>query len=155
MQISTKYLTNSAIIAAVYVALTLLLAPISFGAVQLRVAEALTVLPMLTPAAIPGLFAGCLIANIYTGSMIDIVFGSLATLLAAVMTYRTRDRVWLAPFFPVIINAVVVGGYIGLYFTDDFPVLLTMVLVGAGQLAACYGIGLPLYRLMKKMKIKF
>ena len=80
----TKYLTHAAIIAAVYVVLTIIFAPISYGQVQVRISEALTVLPYFTPAAIPGLFIGCIIANIYGGAgIIDIIFGSLATLFAA------------------------------------------------------------------------
>ena len=106
-----RQVAHGAVIAAVYAALTLVLAPISMGAVQCRVAEALTSLPMLTPVAVPGLFVGCLLANIFIGgSIYDIVFGSLTTLLAAVLTRRFRKNRWVAMLFPVLLNGVGVGG---------------------------------------------
>ena len=107
-------------------------------------------MPILTPTAVPGLFLGCLLANIYTGNIIDIVLGSLATLTAAALTYKTRSNKWLAISFPLVINAVVVGGYLGIYFPDEFPVYLTMIFVGVGQVLACYGLGLPLYHILKR-----
>ena len=89
MKFSIRKITLSAVIAALYAALTLLLAPISFGPVQCRVAECLCILPLFTPYAIPGLFLGCLISNIIGSmGMFDIVFGSLTTLVAAILTYR-------------------------------------------------------------------
>ena len=92
--LTTRSLCLSAIIAALYAALTLLLAPISYGPVQLRLSEAFTVLPMVLPQSIPGLFVGCLIANIFnpSPSIFDIVFGSLTTLLAAYGTYKLRNK---------------------------------------------------------------
>ena len=87
-----RSLCMSAVIAALYAALTLLLAPISYGPIQLRLSEALTLLPMLLPQAVPGLFVGCLIANLYTGMLTDIIFGSLATLIAATGTYFLRKK---------------------------------------------------------------
>ena len=85
---ATLRLAVSAVVAAAYAALTVALAPISYGAVQFRVSEALTVLPFLMPFTAWGLFAGCILANLYTGSVVDILFGSLATLLAALLTAR-------------------------------------------------------------------
>ena len=146
-----KQLTFGAVIGAVYAVLTLVLAPISVSAIQCRVSEALTVLPLLTPWAIPGLFVGCLVANVFVGSWYDIIFGSLATLLAAFLTYRFRKNKWIAMAFPVLINAVVVGGYIGLFLGDGMPVWLCMVTVGIGQAVACYGLGIPLYNLLLKI----
>ncbi len=146
-----KKITFGAVLAAVYAVLTLVLAPVSMGAVQCRISEALTALPLITPVAIPGLFVGCLIANIFLGSIYDMVFGSLATLLAAFLTYRFRKNKWLALFFPVIINAVIVGGYIGLFLSPGMPVWLCMVTVGLGQAVACYGLGMPLYNILKKI----
>lgn len=146
-----KQLTFGALIGAVYAVLTLVLAPISVSAIQCRISEALTVLPLLTPWAIPGLFVGCLVANIFVGSIYDMVFGSLATLLAALLTYRFRKNKWIAMSFPVLINAVVVGGYIGLFLSPGMPIWLCMVTVGLGQAVACYGLGLPLYNLVKKI----
>ena len=87
------FVTKAAMIAAVYVVLTIVLAPISFGQVQLRVSEALTIMPVFTAAAIPGVFIGCLIGNILGGAVLpDIIFGSLATLVAAVISYKLRGK---------------------------------------------------------------
>ena len=87
------FLVQAAAIAAIYVVLTVAFAPISFGEVQIRFAEALTILPFFTPAAVPGLFVGCLIANILGGAILpDIIFGSLATLIGAVGTYLLRKQ---------------------------------------------------------------
>ena len=93
------FLTQAAMIAAIYVVLTVVFAPFGFGEVQVRVAESLTILPFFTPAAIPGLFIGCLIGNILGGAIIpDIIFGSLATLIAACFTYTLRKKSsFLAP----------------------------------------------------------
>ena len=150
MNKNLRKLTYGAVIAAVYAVLTLVLAPISMGAVQCRISEALTVLPMLTGVAVPGLFVGCLLANIFLGSFYDIVFGSLATLLAAVLTRRFRKNKWIAMIFPVIINAVIVGGYIALFLDNSLAVWVSMLFVGLGQAVACYGLGIPLYMFLKK-----
>lgn len=108
--LSVETITQSALIAALYAGLTLLFLPISFGQVQMRVSEALTVLPVLFPSAIPGLFVGCLLANLLGGSpWQDVLFGSLATLTAAVLTRLLRKHLWLAALMPVVINALVVG----------------------------------------------
>ncbi len=109
--LTTRSLCLSAIIAALYAALTLLLAPISYGNIQCRVSEAFTVLPMVLPQSIPGLFVGCLIANIFspTPSIWDIVFGSLTTLIAACGTYALRKKPVLAAACPVVANGVIVG----------------------------------------------
>ncbi len=147
-----RKITYGAVIAAVYAALTLVLAPISMGAVQCRISEALTVMPLFTPVAIPGLFIGCLLANIFIGgSVYDIVFGSLTTLLAAFLTRRFQKNKWIAMIFPVVLNAVVVGGYIGLFLDNSMAVWLCMLTVGAGQAVACYGLGLPLLKILTKL----
>ena len=95
----THFLVQGAAIAAVYVVLTLVFAPLSFGEVQIRFSEALTVLPFFTPAAIPGLFVGCIIANLLGGAIpVDIIFGSIATLIGAFFTYKLRNTgKWTAP----------------------------------------------------------
>ena len=155
-KIDTRYITQAALIAAIYTALSLALAPFSFGPIQIRVAEALTVLPALFPSAIPGLFIGCILTNTIgtmlglSGGIIDIVFGSLATLVAAWLTYKLRKQTYLVPMPPVVINAVVVGAI--LYYAFNLPLVLTMLQVGAGQLIACYALGLPLLFFVKKMK---
>ncbi|OPX42235.1 queuosine precursor transporter QueT [Ruminiclostridium hungatei] len=148
-------LTVSAMIAAVYLALTMLFFAISFSPMQSRLAEALTVLPYFTPLAIPGLFVGCLISNILGGNGIwDIVIGSLATLLSAFLTYKlTFDRPrrkWLAPLPPVIINAVVIGAMLSVLY--ELPLFVTMFEVGVGQVIACYVAGFPLMLLFERSK---
>ncbi len=144
------------IIAALYAVLTISLAPISYGVYQIRVAEALTILPFVYPLAMIGLFVGCLVANIFGGNGLpDIIFGSLFTLTAGYLTYLTskiRSRkiaLILAPFPPVIINALGVAVYLSLI--TDMSYLFVVQMVGVGQIAACYGMGLPLlYYLVSK-----
>lgn len=156
MKVDVRYLVRASLIAAIYAVLTIALQPISYGMMQVRVSEALTVLPFFTPAAVPGLFIGCLIANIYGGlGIIDIVFGSLATLLAAYVSYKIRKRA-LVPLPPVVVNAVVIGFVLYYAFMGDTaleaPLLVLMGWVGLGQLIACYGLGYPLMILLEKYK---
>lgn len=148
--LTPRSLCLSAVIAALYAALTMLLAPISYGPIQLRLSEALTVLPILLPQAVPGLFVGCLIANLYTGMLTDIVFGSLATLIAAVGTYLLRKRPLLAAACPVVSNGVIVG--LVLTATSNMPLLLTMGTVALGEVGAVI-IGLILLGGMKRARI--
>lgn len=150
--LTTRSLAVSAVIAALYAALTLLLAPISYGNLQCRVSEAMTLLPMLTPAAIPGLFVGCVIANLYTGSVLDIVFGSLATLIAAIATYFLRNKKILAGACPVVANGLIVGTVLSVSY--GLPLLLTMVEVAVGEIGAVL-IGFVLLAALKKTNIKF
>jgi uncharacterized membrane protein len=150
-----KMLTTSAMIAAVYLVLTLIFYLTSFAPYQSRLAEALTVLPYFTPLAIPGLFVGCILSNIIGGyGLWDVVIGSLSTLLAAYLTYKLTfkkpKRKWLAPIPPVIVNAVIVG--IELSILSDAPLFITMLSVGGGQIIACYLIGYPLMHLIEKNK---
>ena len=148
--LTTRSLCVSAVIAALYAALTLLLAPISYGPIQLRLSEALTVLPILLPQAVPGLFVGCLIANLYTGMLTDILFGSLATLLAAIGTYLLRKKPVLAAACPVAANAVIVGLVLSMSF--NLPVALTMLEVGIGELGAVL-LGMLILSGIKRAKI--
>ena len=157
---STRRLVTAALIAALYTALTVCLAPISFGAAQCRVAEALTVLAAITPAAIPGLTVGCLLSNllgISLGTAVigfpDVIIGSLTTLVAALLTRRWRScRLWGLPVLstlpPVVLNALAVGTGLTLVSpVRTLPVwLLQTGLVAAGQAVACIGGGLLLYR---------
>jgi uncharacterized membrane protein len=104
-----NYWTRAAMIGAIYALLTVLFAPISYGMIQVRISEMLMILPYFTSAAIPGLFVGCFIANIYGGQgILDIVFGSLATLLSAYIVSKISNK-YLVPLPPVIINALIVG----------------------------------------------
>ncbi len=137
-------------IAAVYVVLTLIFAPISYGMIQVRISEALMVLPFFTTAAIPGLFVGCLIANIFGGlGMPDIIFGSLATLLSAYLVSKI-DNKYLVPMPPIIVNAYVVGFV--LHYVLALPLYMTVLWVGIGQVIACYGLGLPLLLFLEKRR---
>lgn len=148
--LTTRSLCVSAVIAALYAAMTLLLAPISYGPIQLRLSEAMTLLPILLPQAVPGLFVGCLIANLYTGMLTDIIFGSLATLLAAIGTYLLRKRPLLAAACPVAANAVIVGLVLSMSF--NLPVALTMLEVGIGELGAVL-LGMLILSGIKRAKI--
>jgi uncharacterized membrane protein len=135
-------------IAALYVAITILFAPVSFGEIQLRVSEALTLLPFYIPAAVPALFVGCLIANFIGGfGLWDVVFGSGATLLAAWLSSR-MPNIWLAALPPVVVNMLIIGAL--LHFIIDVPFLLTALYVGLGQALACFALGIPLMRVLEK-----
>ena len=143
-------LALSGIVAALYAALTFVFAPISFSAVQFRVSEALTLLPMVSAAAVPGLGLGCLVSNLLLGApWQDVVFGSLATLLAALMTRQLRRLPWLAAFMPVLFNGLIVGATIS-YLYPPAPFLLTAGTVALGEAAVVYMLGLPLTELIKK-----
>lgn len=132
----------SALIAALYAGLAMALAPLSFGPVQFRVAEALTLLPFFVLEAVPGLFAGCLLSNLLGGfGLADVVLGSAATLAAAWLTSR-MPNVWLAAVPPVAVNAAVVGVYLA--FLTGTPVWLSVVYIALSQSAICFGIGVPL-----------
>lgn len=138
-------------IGALYAAITIMLAPWSYGPVQVRIAEAMTVLPYLFPQAIPGLFAGCMIANIWGGyGPLDIFGGSVITLLAGFTTFYLKrfNIVWLAPVPPILFNALGIG-YI-LHIMADVPYWITVFQVGIGQAIACGGIGIPLLLVLKK-----
>ena len=137
------WITHGAAIAALYVVLTLVFAPISFGPVQLRIAEALCILPMFTPAAIPGLFIGCLIANLLGGGIVlDVVFGSLATLIGAVLGYMLRSNRWLVPLPAVIANALIVPFVLKFgYGVVDVAIPVLMLQIAAGEILGCCVLG--------------
>ena len=142
---TTRDLTLAAVLAAVYAALTITLPVPQYGAVQIRFAEALTVLPFLFPAATPGLFVGCIIANLFSPFVLDVVFGSMATLLACLWTSRMTSR-WLAPLPPVLCNAVIVGAEIAWFEAGFGPgfgaaYAFNALTVGLGELAACLILG--------------
>ena len=143
---SVTFLTQGAMIAALYVALCFAFAPISYGEVQLRVAEALTILPFFTPAAIPGLFVGCIIANVMGGGIVlDVVFGSIATFLGAVGTYMLRKSTPLfAPLPPIIANALIVPFVLFYGYGVPLPIPFMMLTVGAGEVLGCGILGLLL-----------
>ena len=153
--LTTKRLCLAGVIAGLYAALTLLLAPVSFGqggAFQFRFAEALTLLPVLSPAAVPGLMVGCFAANLLCGApWQDIVFGTLATLLAAMLSCKFRKNCYLAAAAPVLCNTVIVGATLSALY--GLPVFYAMLTVLPGETAACYLLGIPLVRALKRLPL--
>ena len=151
-----RFLTEAAMIAAGYTVLTLLamMLNLAYGPVQFRFSEALTVLPVLTPAAVPGLAVGCLLSNLWSSmGALDIIFGTAATLLAALTTYMVKGIPILAPLPPVLFNALIVGVEITIVSPGGFvfPAFLANALsVGLGELAVCYVLGLPLLVALEK-----
>ena len=149
---NTLLVCQAGIIAALYVALTYVFAPISFGAVQVRIAEALTILPILTPAAIPGVTIGCLLGNILGGGIpMDIIFGTLATLIGAVCTYLLRKK---HPVFgaipPIVSNTLIVPFVIKFAYGDTMALPLIMLSVCAGEIISCGVIGVPFALALKR-----
>jgi len=155
------FMVQSAIIAAAYMALTYAAGAVNlaYGPIQFRFSEALTILPVFTPAAIPGLALGCMFGNLISPvGPADVIFGSLATLLAALGSCAVRRVTikgvpWLAPFFPVLVNAVIIGPMVSVLYVGDSSAMSCLICglqVGLGQLAMCYGLGLPLFGALKK-----
>lgn len=154
---TVRALSQGAIIAAVYALLTIFLAPISSGLFQCRVSEAMSVLPYFTFSAVPGLFIGCLIANLLVGAPIyDVIFGSLATLIAAYITYAMRKHVskYLAPLPSVVINALVVGWLLTSVYQVGVSFWVAAGYVAAGQAVACFALGIPLMKLLERFRDK-
>ena len=160
----TVFVVQSAIIAAMYAGLTYAasMLNLAYGSIQFRFSEALTILASLSPAAIPGLTIGCFLGNITSPyGLVDIVCGTLATLIAAVLSYWTRnvkfkDLPLLSAIFPVLTNAVIIGLEITLFMPEGFKTeafLITAGQIGLGQLVMCYGLGIPLYKVIKKTKL--
>lgn len=152
---SVKSAAKAAVIAALYVVLTYVFAWCASGAVQVRVAEALTILPMFTAAAVPGLVIGCLLANLLTGCALwDVVFGTLATLLGAIGTHLLRKRGFPAMVPPILANTLIVPWVLHFVYGDAWPIWLLMLTVGAGEVISCGGLGGLLMVTLKKYPIK-
>ena len=158
----TVYIVQAATIAALYAALTYIISPLSYGATQLRFSEALTILPVFTPAAIPGLAIGCLISNIGSPlGLADIFFGTFATLISAVLTRKTKNILVkkipvLSPAFPVIFNSFFVGIEFCFFVEETANILLfltTFLSVASGEFLVCYLLGIPLYFGIKKTNL--
>lgn len=146
------FLTQAAMIAALYVVLTFVANAFGLAnyAVQVRFSEALTILPYFTPAAIPGLFIGCLLSNILTGcAIMDIIFGSIATLIGAYFTYKLRQFKWLAPVPPIVANAIVVP-FVLKYAYGIEPLWFSFLTVTAGELISCGLLGMILLLSLQK-----
>lgn len=152
---NVKGITYASIIAALYVVLTFIANSLGLasGAIQIRISEALTILPAFTPAAIPGLFIGCLISNIITGGVIwDVIFGSIATLIGAIGTYALRKHKWLAPIPPILANVIIVPFVLVYAYgaTEALPYL--MLTVGIGEIISAGVLGILLYTTLSKHK---
>lgn len=153
---SVLFMAHAAMIAAIYVVLTILFRPFSFGEIQVRIAEALTVLPVFTPAAIPGLFIGCLIGNILGGAILpDIVFGSLATLIGAMLTYVLRKQSrYLAVLPPILSNTLIIPFVLRYAYGVNLPIYWMMLTVGIGEILSCGVLGIILHSALQKYKYK-
>ena len=149
-------ITQAAMIAAIYVVLTVFISAFNLasGAIQVRISEALTILPVFTPAAIPGLFLGCLISNLVTGCMpLDVVFGSLATLIGACGTYALRKQnKFLAPVSPIVANTIVVPLVLFYGYGVNIPIPLQMLTVGLGEVLSCGVLGMILLFALEKYR---
>lgn len=153
---TTRRLCIGGVIGALYALLTLALPFASFGPLQIRFSEAMTILPFFLPETIPGLTVGCFIANL-VGSpySVDWLVGTFATLLAAIWTSKMKNK-WLAPLPPVICNTIIIGAevaWVQVGFTDAFPAafLYNSVTVGVGEFLACYTLGLLLLQALPKV----
>ena len=146
------FICQAAVIAALYVVLPYVFSAFASGVIQVRVSEALTILPAFTPAAIPGLVIGCLLSNTLTGCvLLDIIFGSVATLIGALGSYALRRHTWLVPIPPIVSNMIIVPFVLRFAYgaTDAFPFMIATV--GAGEIISCYLLGMILYGALKKM----
>jgi uncharacterized membrane protein len=154
-----KYITRGALIAALYVILTIVppFSPLSYTPIQVRVSEALTALPILTPVAVPALFVGCLIANILgPGGAYDIILGPLFTLIAAYGTYKLRKNTFFALACPVAVNALGVSLYLPFIFAPPLvfglsPYWACVVTIGVGEVIAVFVLGYPLLRVLRSV----
>ena len=148
------FIAQAAMIAAIYVVLTLIGASFSYGEVQVRISEALTILPAFTPEAIPGVFLGCLISNILGGCILpDIIFGSLATLIGAIFTWMLRNKSkYLAPLPPIIANVIVVPFVLKYGYMVPLPIPFMMLTVGIGEVISCGVLGLILYTALNRYR---
>jgi len=164
MNLTTKRLTTAAVIGACYAALTMALAPISFGAVQLRISEVLCILPFFLPHTAVGLFIGCAAANLLSAAgIMDVVFGSLATLLAGLCTARIGracraerraprvGEALAACAMPVVFNTVIVGTMLSMVYA--LPLWMMLFSVFVGEIAVCYLLGIPLIKLLQHTKL--
>lgn len=150
------YITQSAMIAAIYVVFTVFIASFNLasGAIQIRISEAMTVLPAFTNAAVPGLFAGCLLANLITGcAPMDVIFGSIATLIGALGTYALREKHrFLASVPPIIANTLIVPFVLRYVYNIPGSIPFFMLTVGAGEVVSCGILGQILYHALSPLK---
>lgn len=149
------FVTQAAVIAALYVVLTLLANAFGLAnyAVQVRFSESLTILPFFIPAAIPGLVIGCFLSNILTGCMLlDIIFGTIATLLGALGTWALRKHKWLAPIPPIVANTIIVPFVLAYVYQFEGSIPYFMLTVGAGEVISCGILGMILLFALEKRR---
>lgn len=159
---STAYVAQAAVIAAVYAVLTYLLQPISFSGGQLRISEALTILPVLTPAAVPALTLGCFISNLSSPfGAVDVALGTAATLISAILTRYTgnikiKGYPVVSAVFPVIFNSLAVGTSVAVMNSGGFTLgvfAMNALTTALGEAIVCFVMGLPLYKVLEKTNI--
>lgn len=149
------FITQAAMIAAIYVVLTMFVSAFNLasGAIQVRVSEALTILPAFTPAAVPGLFIGCLISNLLSGCMLwDVIFGSMATLLGAIGSYLLRSWKWAVPIPPIAANTLIIPFVLAYVYQLPGGVPYFMLTVGIGELLSCGILGMFLYNILSRYR---
>lgn len=148
------FVTQAAMIAAIYVVLGVVFAAFGTKAIQVRLAEALTILPVFTGAAIPGLFVGCFVSNILSGGILpDVLFGSLATLIGAAGTYKLRKgHPALSTLSPILTNTLVIPLILRYGYGDPLPLPYMMLTVGIGEVISCGALGMVLYAALKPVK---
>ncbi len=148
-----RFITQAAVIAALYVVLTFMANAFGLAnhAIQVRISEALTILPVFTPAAIPGLFVGCLISNIVTGcALLDVVFGSLATLIGALGTYALKKYRYAAPLPPILANTIIIPFVLKYVYELGDTIPFFMLTVGIGEVISCGILGIILMKAIEK-----
>lgn len=152
---ATKRLAVIGLIAALYVVLTLPFGQIAFGPIQFRLAELLTLLPFFSPWAIAGVTLGCLLSNLLFSTLWDALFGTLATLIAAYFTYKSRHLL-IAPFWPVLFNGLIIGTMLTFMMVGSFQWIPWLTMVGEvaiSEFVVCFALGLPFMRYFKKYKL--
>ena len=153
---SILFMTQASMIATIYVVLTIIFAPFGFGNIQVRIAEALTILPAFTPAAIPGLFIGCIIGNLIGGAVLpDIIFGSLATLIGACFTFLLKNKhPYFAPIPPILSNTLIIPFVLQYAYGFELPIPFMMLTIGIGEILSCGLLGMILYTALAKYRHK-
>ena len=134
---ASYFMTYAAAISAIYIVLTMVFAPISFGPIQFRISEALCILPFFTPAAIPGLFIGCFLSNLLCGAaVLDVVFGSIATLIGAAGSYALRRNRWMVCVPPILSNTIIIPWVLRYAYGSADLIPFAMLTVGVGEILA-------------------
>ncbi len=149
----TIFLCQGAIIAAIYVVLTYIthMFGLDSGVIQIRVSEMLCVLPMFTTAAIPGLYLGCLLANLLTGAVwLDVIAGPVATLIGAIGTYALRRWKWVAPLPPIAANTLIIPFVLSYGYGMEQAIPFMMLTVGIGEILSIYLLGMIFYFAIRK-----